>query len=182
MAANAEVNEGASSKLFYSVAELSALTTLSKSTIRRLIHAGKLRAVRYGQPPRFRTLIPAAELGAIKDLIELTPPPLDLSLATEVRALVARLQEVGELDTVAALLRDDAYYRKLVAHGFEVWEGYLKDPAHPDPASLTWMREWLVQTGEYWVNSIGYDPLAQERAWGLSLLDRMLASAVPHAS
>ena len=177
-------------RLYYSIAEVAALLSVSTKTIKRRIARGEIHTKPYGR----RKLIPATELQRIHQVIEdgdklpvvqLDLAPLDLSLTTEVRALVTRLHELREEagGTIEVLARQNTYYRQMLTHGYDVWDRYEKDPAHPELASFTWMREWLVQTAEYWVNATGADPFAEERAWSLSLIDRILASerAVAHA-
>jgi hypothetical protein len=93
----------------------------------------------------------------------------------EVRAFVAHLRE---LEARGARPPDVGPYALALAEkGFAVWEAWLADPDHPHPDDLVWLREWQVRTAQIWVEQKGADPLAEERATAMELINRMLAAA-----
>jgi excisionase family DNA binding protein len=64
--ANAEVTDGVPARLYYSIAEVAGLFSVSTKTVKRLISRGELRGVKIGS----RRVIPGAEVNRLQAEVE----------------------------------------------------------------------------------------------------------------
>jgi transcriptional regulator with XRE-family HTH domain len=94
-------------------------------------------------------------------------------LVAEVRAFVARLRA----EAPARVGPQTEYAEFQAAQGFAVWDAWLADPGHPRLVDLTWLREFVHRAGSFHVQETGTDPIADLRAQGLGLIERMLEAA-----